>query len=165
MDTMGRFMSPPPPGYPEDPEVCYLLRKPLYGMSSTDRVCHTTMSVFLKTQGCTEVDYEESIWMSTSNDHQILLESHIDDFIISCANRPTLDIFLDTLLVLFDGTTDGAIQTYLDCEIERDMSTDTTTLCQKHYTEDILRTYGFWGSLPLATMLPPHTRLSLERRM
>jgi hypothetical protein len=40
--------------------------------------------------------------------------------------------------------------------------TGTTTLSQKHYTEDILRTYGFWGSLPLATMLPPHTCLSKD---
>ncbi len=42
------------------------------------------------------------------------------------------------------------------------MSTGTTTLSQKHYTEDILRTYGFWGSLSLATMLPPHTRFSKD---
>jgi hypothetical protein len=42
------------------------------------------------------------------------------------------------------------------------MSTGTTTLSQKHYAEDILRTYGFWGSHPLATMLPPHTRLSKD---
>ena len=27
-----------PPGYPEDPDICYLLRKPLYGMSSAARV-------------------------------------------------------------------------------------------------------------------------------
>jgi len=45
----------------------------------------------------------------------------------------------------------------LGWEIERDY-----TLSQKHYAEDILRTYGFWGSLPLATMLPPHTRLSKD---
>ena len=48
-----------------------------------------------------------------------------------------------------DGTTDGVIQTYLGCEIERDMLNVTTTLSQKHYTEDILRIYDFWGSLPL----------------
>jgi hypothetical protein len=42
------------------------------------------------------------------------------------------------------------------------MSTDTTTLSQKYYAEDILRTYGFWRSLTLATMLPPHTRLSKD---
>jgi len=102
------------------------------------------------------------MWMTTSNGHQILLETHIDDFIISCAHRPTLDNFRDALLARFDGTTDGVIQTYLGCEIERDMSAGTTTLSQKHYAEDILSTYGFWGSLPLATMLPPHTRLSKD---
>jgi hypothetical protein len=92
------------------------------------------------------------MWMTTSNGHQILLVSHIDDFIISSAHRPTLDAFHNVLHARFDATTDGTNQTYLDCEIERDMSTDTTTLSQKHYTGDILRTYGFWGSLPLATM-------------
>jgi hypothetical protein len=120
------------------------------------------MSVFLHTQGYTKVDYEENMWMTTSNGHQIFLAAHIDDFIISCAHRPTLDVFLNTLLTRFDGTTDGAIQTYLNCEIERDMSTGTTTLSQKHYTEDILRTYGFWGSLTLATKFPSHTHLSKD---
>jgi hypothetical protein len=87
------------------------------------------MSVFLHTQGCTKVDYEESMWMSTSNDHQILFVSHIDDFIISCVHRPTLDAFRNALLAGFDGTTDSVIQTYLGCEIERDMSTGTKDDC------------------------------------
>jgi hypothetical protein len=128
-----------------------LLQKPLYGMPSAARAWHKTMSAFLHTQGCTKVDYEESMWMATSNGHQILLAANIDDFIISCAHRPTLDAFRNALLVRFDDTTDGAIQTYLDCEIERDMSTGFTTLSQKHYAEDILRTYGFWGSLLMGT--------------
>jgi hypothetical protein len=87
-----------PPGYPEDPAICYLLQKPLYGMPSAARVWHQTMSAFLHTQGCTKVGDEESMWMTTSNGHQILLATHIDDFIISCAHRPTLDAFRDDLL-------------------------------------------------------------------
>jgi hypothetical protein len=101
------------------------------------------MSAFLKTQGCTKVGYEESMWTTQSNGHQILIVVYIDDFIIVCAPRPTLDSFRNTLLARFDGTTDDVIQTYLDCEIERDMLNGTTTLSQKHYVEDILHTYGF----------------------
>jgi hypothetical protein len=160
MVMMARFSAPS--GYPEDPEICYLLPKPLYVMPSAARARHKTMSAFLHTQGCTKVGYEESMWMTTSNGHQILLAAHIDDFIISYAHRPTLDAFHNAYLARFGGTTDGVIQTYLGCEIERDMSTGTTTLSQKHYTEDILRTYGFLGSLSLETMLPPHTRLSKD---
>ncbi len=96
------------------------------------------MSVFLKTQGCTKVGYEENT--TTSNDHQILLVTYIDDFIIVCTHCPTMNSFRNTLIARFDGTTDGVIQTYLGCEFERDMLTDTTTLSQKHYVEDILRT-------------------------
>ena len=125
-------------------------------MPSAARAWNRTMSAFLKTQGCTKVGDEKSMWEAKSNDHQILIATHIDDFIISCVHRPTLDSFRNALLARFDGTTDGAIQTYLGCEIERDMLNGTTTLSQKHYTEDILRTYGFWDSLPLTT-LPPHT--------
>ena len=33
----GKVYISAPPGYPEDPDICYLLRKPLYGMSSADR--------------------------------------------------------------------------------------------------------------------------------
>ena len=99
------------------------------------------MSDFLKTQGLSD-------FLKT------LIISCVDDFIISCAHRPTLDIFRDVLLTRFDGTTDGVIQTYLGCEIDRDMSGGTTTLSKKQYAEDILRTYRFWGFLPLATMLP-----------
>jgi hypothetical protein len=60
-DHNGKVYISAPPGYPEDPEVCYLLKKTLYGMSSEARAWYHTMSDFLKTQGCTKVGYEESI--------------------------------------------------------------------------------------------------------
>ena len=74
--------------------------------------------------------------------HTIILAAHIDDFVIVCADRTTLDKFSTRLLDVFDGTYEGAIHTYLGCEIERDLIAGTTTLSQRHYAEDILRTYG-----------------------
>jgi hypothetical protein len=44
--------------------------------------------------------------MTTSNGHQILLVTRIDDFIITCEHRPILDSFRDSLLAHFDGTTE-----------------------------------------------------------
>ena len=75
--------------------------------------------------------------MDTTNGHEILFAAHIDDFIIACAHRPTLDSFRDALLVHFDGTTDGAMQTYLGCEFERDALTGTPAL-----TETLFRGYS-----------------------
>ena len=52
------------------------------------------------------------MWMTVSDGHKILIPAHIDDFIISCAHRPTLDTFKNALLTRFDGTSEGAIRTY-----------------------------------------------------
>jgi hypothetical protein len=64
-----------PPDYPEDPAYWYLLsrKRPLYGMSSTDRAWFTTMSEFLKTEGFSKVSYEEIMWQVTQNGHNIVL--------------------------------------------------------------------------------------------
>jgi hypothetical protein len=66
-------------------------------MPSADRAWFTTMSEFLKTEGCSKVGYEESMWQVTQNGHNIVLAAHIDDFVIACADRPTLDNFRSRL--------------------------------------------------------------------
>ncbi len=53
----------------------------------------------------------------------------------------------------------GEIHTHLGCEFTRDLETGITTLSQKHYAEEILRTYGNWDVAPSSTVLPPGTRL------
>jgi hypothetical protein len=65
------------------------------------------MSEFLKNEGCSKVGYEESMWQVTQNGYNIVLASHIDDFVIVCAHRPTLDSFRSRLLEVFDGTYEG----------------------------------------------------------
>ena len=95
------------------------------------------------------------MWQVTQNGHNIVLASHIDDFIIVCAHRPTLDSFRSRLLEVFDGTYEGEIHTYLGCEITRDLENGITTLSQKHYAESILRTYDSWDIAPSSTVLPP----------
>ena len=104
-------------------------------MPSAARAWFQTMSAFLKQEGCSKVGYEESMWKTTVNGHDILLAAHIDDFLLACRDRPTLDTFRSRLLDHFDGSYEGEIQTYLGCEIERDIAKGTTSLSQKHYAE------------------------------
>jgi hypothetical protein len=70
-----------------------------------------------------------------------------------------LDNFRSRLLEVFDGTYEGEIHTYLGCEITCDLEIGITTLSQKHYAEEILRTYGSWDVSPSSTVLPPGKRL------
>ena len=49
---------------------------------------------------------------------------------------------LASRLEAFSGTYEGDLQVYLGCKPERDLKAGTTILSQKHFTLDILRTYG-----------------------
>jgi hypothetical protein len=109
----GKVYISPPPGFTEDDGYIYQLRRPLCGMPSAARAWHATMSAYLKTQGCALVGFERSMWCVTTNGNTILVAAHIDDFIIACADRATLDAFRQGLLARFDGTYEGDVHTYL----------------------------------------------------
>ena len=159
---MGKVYVSPPPGYETDPDTVWLLQKPLYGMPSAARAWHKTMSAFLHREGCVTAGFEKSMWTLDLNGHRIILAAHIDDFIIACADRPTLDAFRTRLLEAFSGTYEGELQVYLGCEVERDLVNGTTILSQTHFSEDILRTYGHTNSIPALTPFVPHTHLSKD---
>ena len=144
----GKVYISPPPGFREDQGYVYLLSRPLYGIPSPARAWHTTMSAYLKSKGCAHVGFERSMWCVTIKRHTILIASHIDDFMLACADRAMLDTFRQGLLARFDGTYEGEVHTYLGCEIERDMGAGRTLLSQRHFAEDVLRIFAMWDCTP-----------------
>ena len=109
----GKVYISSPPRYDEDPLYVYRLRKPLYGMPSAARAWHTTMSAFLAKERCATVGFEKRMWTVTIDGARILLGAHIDNFVITCANRQVLEGFRARLLEAFEGTYEGALQHYL----------------------------------------------------
>ena len=106
------------------------------------------MSAFLRREGCITAGFEKSMWTLDLNGHRILLAAHIDDFVLACADRPTLDAFRIRLLEAFAGTYEGPLSVYLGCEVKRDMIAGTTILSQTHFSLDILETFGHTNSIP-----------------
>jgi hypothetical protein len=121
------------------------------------------MSAYLKSQGCKLVGFERSMWTVVKEGHVILITAHIDDFIIACADRTVLDEFRTALLQRFEGTYEGEVHTYLGCEIMRELEAGKTLLSQKHYAEDVLRTYDYWDCIPALTPMTPGSRLTKEQ--
>jgi len=78
------------------------------------------MSAFLGKKGCETVGFEKSMWRIVIDSHQILLDVHINDFVIACANLPVLDAFRKRLLEAFEGTYEGPLRHYLAGEIACD---------------------------------------------
>ena len=97
------------------------------------------------------------------NGHTLLIAAHIDDFILACADRNALDAFRTKPLARFDSTYEGAVHTYLGCEVERDIPAGSTLLSQRHFAEDVLRTFDMWVCIPALTPMKPGTRLRKEQ--
>ena len=95
--------------------------------------------------------------------HTLLIAAHIDDFILAYSDRDALDAFRTKLLARFDGTYEGAVHTYLGCEVERDIPTGRTLLSQRHFAEDVLRTFDMWDCIPALMPMKPGTRLTKEQ--
>jgi hypothetical protein len=49
------------------------------------------------------------------------------------------------------------------CQILRELQVGTTFLSQKHYDEDVLRTYDYWDCIPTLTPMTPGIRLTKEQ--
>jgi len=75
-----------PPGYEEDSRYIYRLLKPLCGMLSAALAWHTTMSAILEREGCRIVGFKKIMWRIVIDGHRILIDAHIDDFVVAFAN-------------------------------------------------------------------------------
>jgi hypothetical protein len=69
----------------------------------------------------------------------------------------------------FDGTYKGDVVSgtfvcaEVSCEIERDIPARRTLLSQRHFAEDVLRTFEMWDCIPALTPMKPGTRLTKEQ--
>ena len=77
------------------------------------------------------------MWTVVKNGHAIMITAHIDNFILACADRNTLDEFRCSLLERFEGAYEGEIHSYLGCEIRRE--NDNTLLLHRHFAKDVLQ--------------------------
>jgi hypothetical protein len=160
----GKVYISPSPGFTEDDGYVYQRRRPLYGMPSAARAWHTTTSPYLKSQGCALVGFERSMWCITIQGHTIFIAAHIDDFIIACADRATLDAFRQNLLARFDGPYEGEVHTSGARLREILLPAVLYILSQRHFAEDVLRTFAMRDCIPALTPMKPCTRLTKDQR-
>ena len=63
---------------------------------------HGRGGAILEREGCETVEFEKRMWGVVMKGKQILLGTHIDDFVIACANHPVLDAFQKRVLETFE---------------------------------------------------------------
>ena len=102
----GKVYISPPIGFTEDNGHVTRLSAPSCSLWPAQRcsplACHHKR--LSQNQGCALVGFERSMWCVTISCHTILIAAQIDDFILACADRATLDTFCQGLWACFDGT-------------------------------------------------------------
>jgi hypothetical protein len=154
----GRVFIRPPAGYAEDDDVVYEVLKPLYGIPSSARALHLTLTKWMKSQGFVTAGFEDSIWVRPAGGefpHRLIVSAHIDDSLMACESLNTLSKFKVAFLTRFDGTDEGPVTSHTGCEIVRDRANQSITMRQSVYAKKVLQLYGHWDVSPAVTPLEP----------
>ncbi len=110
----------PPPGWEEDPDTVYEVKKPLYDMPHSDKCMHKTWSQWLKSEGFESVGYDKSMWVKKDGDQQIMICTHVDDSFVTVSSEVTLINFRNRMLSSYgrriDSTADMDAKEYVNME-------------------------------------------------
>eukprot|EP00961_Rhodomonas_salina_P192913 2603144-Rhodomonas_salina.1 len=105
----------PPQGAVEDADTVFEVCRPLYGIPSSARALHLTLSHWFKEEGFTTAGFEDSVWVREAGGkyvHQLIVSAHIDDTLMACESLYTLQAFKSEFLTRFEGTNEGEVTTY-----------------------------------------------------
>ena len=89
-------------GSGEDNDVVYEVTRPLYGIPSSSRALHLTLSRWMKSQRFVTAGFEDSVWVREAGggyDHQLVISAHIDDTLMACESVATLEKFKAAFLL------------------------------------------------------------------
>ena len=89
-------------------KVCQLL-KSLYGLKQAPAIFRSVLHGFILQQGFTECFGDECCYCRVSGSTLTLLAVHVDDILIVCTDRATLDTFKEALKSRFDVKDQGSI--------------------------------------------------------
>eukprot|EP00961_Rhodomonas_salina_P188027 2537446-Rhodomonas_salina.1 len=159
----GRIFIRPQQGAIEDEDIVYEACKPQYGIPSSARALHITLSKWFKAQGFTTAGFEDSVWVREAGGqyaHRLVVSAHIDDTLMACESLDTLQVFKREFLTRFEGTDEGEVTTYLGCELISDRVQRTILFRQAVYAKKILQLYGAWDKPSVKTLLEAGVDLS-----
>ena len=75
--------------------MVYEVTRPLYGIPSSARALHLTLSKWIS-QGFVTAGFEDSVWVREAGgdyDHQLIVSAHIDNTLMACESVDTLEKF------------------------------------------------------------------------
>ena len=156
------FMKPPP-GFPNDANHAFKLKKAVYGLKQANLLWFNTITSFLYSLGLSPTKNDPCILVngpiSASTFAAVVL--YVDDFLV-LGSSAAVGTIKSALLKQFKMKDMGSASTYCGLEIKRTRLTNTLTVGQVSFTTSIigqLETLLGYPLYPLSTPKNPRTKL------
>lgn len=126
----------------------YLLRliKSLYGLKQSPRLFNQKLDKFLRSVGLIPTKADPCMYIRIVNGIRLMVTIHVDDQLIACNDRATLDEFKRQLNEAFECKDQGPVGYFLGVNIYRDRTNRKMYLSQEHYLESVLERFGETGN-------------------
>ncbi|KAE8541722.1 hypothetical protein D1P53_001894 [Cryptococcus gattii VGV] len=134
-----------------------LLNKSLYGLRQSPRCFNKALDQWLKSQGLKPTRADPCFYVRHCEGELLMLSVHVDDQLIACNSRKTLDEFKQKLNSKFECSDSGPAGYFLGVNIYRDRTQKKLYLSQEHYMESLLEHFDMTSCNPAKTPLPSAT--------
>jgi hypothetical protein len=147
-----------PQGYTEvsrDGSKCvWKLKKAVYGLKQSPSLWNRHISAIFKKLGVEQSLFDLCFFVGKIRGFILAVVFHVDDFLITCPDLETLNMFKEKLKMELRIKDLGEAKMFLGIEIARHRESRTITLSQSKYAKETLAKFGMSEAKPLSTPLP-----------
>ncbi|GAA0160040.1 transmembrane signal receptor [Lithospermum erythrorhizon] len=138
----------------------YELHKALYGLKQAPRAWFSKIEKHFIAEGFQECTYEHTLFTKVSSKGTIIIVSlYVDDLIVTGDDEDLIKEFKASMIREFDMTDLGRMNYFLGIEVIQ--GSKGIFICQKQYTEAVLRRFGMFDCKPVGT--PMATGLKMDQ--
>ncbi|CAL2249531.1 unnamed protein product [Prunus armeniaca] len=137
------------------------LKKALYGLKQAPRAWNSRIDKYFINAGFRRSKSEPTLYSKTQGKSDILIVSlYVDDLIYTGNNEKIIQEFKKVMMKTFEMSDLGLMHYFLGIEINQEE--DDIFICQKKYTENLLKKFKMYGCKTVATPLITNEKLRKE---
>lgn len=140
-----------PPGYNNDTNKVCSLKKALYGLKQSARAWNKMLNGVLEGFGFKRLIKDACVYVRMIDKVTTVVLVYVDDLLICCSDRSTLNTFKIQLASKFKITDNGNANYILGIQITRNREARTITLSQTAYIDEVLEKFSMVDANPANT--------------
>ncbi|GMF39098.1 unnamed protein product [Phytophthora fragariaefolia] len=144
-----------------DEDLVCLLEKCLYGLKQASRVWNETIDRHLKSMGFKPTKADPCVYTRDDNDQRCVVCLYVDDMLIASRDQDEIISVKAQIAEKFKIKELGQARYILGIEIDYNMEVKTLGICQRAYTEAVIKKFGQEHANP--SLIPLDTSVHLTK--